>query len=258
MKKFLLLMAVVAFIFLPVIGRAGEGASEADAMPRPPAYKTRGELTAEIKRLEAISGRSWQEDFTLGVAYMHAGMTGQALVLLDKTVKERPSFEKGYESLGMARFKGGDMQGAVRAWERALKKNSKAVYLKKMIAAARERLAAAGKAEALLRQVNTGKKKGWEGHLELARLYLTLRDPGKSLVHVNKAIGIKGEDAALLEVQGRAYAGGADYRQAAGAFRKAYALAPENSPDRQRLSRMLADMENFVRRAEGGKKAPAE
>ncbi|VAV83169.1 hypothetical protein MNBD_DELTA01-304 [hydrothermal vent metagenome] len=259
MKKFLLLIVAVAFISLPVIANAGKDDLNAQAMPQPPAYKSRGELTAEIKRLEAIPGkRSWQEDFTLGVAYMHAGRTGQALVLLEKTVKERPSFEKAYESLGMARFKDGDMEGALRAWKRAVKADNKAVHLKRMIVVARDRLVIAAKVDALLREVDGGKKKGWQAHLELARLYLKLRKPGKSLIHVNKAIGIKGEDVTLLEVRGRAYAGAGEYGQAAVAFRKAHALSPEASPDKRRLRRMLADMEHFLRRAEERKKAPAK
>lgn len=252
MRKLLLLLAF--FVFMASAGDVfAKGEKAKEVLPKPPEYKTRAELETEIDRLEALSdGRSWQEDFTLGVAYMHAGMTPEALMLIEKTLKERPSFEKGYASLGMARFRSGDLKGAIVAWERALKADPKAAHLRRMSVVANDRLVIGKQVDELLKAIGTGKKKGWEPHLELARLYLKLRKADVSMVHIKKAIKIKGEDLTLLETLGKAHAGMGDYKLASAAFKKALALS--DGPNRRRLQGMLADMELFVKRAEAQKK----
>ncbi len=257
MKKVLLFILALAFISLPVTAIAAKDAGSGIVMPKPPAYKSKTELTAEIKRLEAIStGRSWQQDFTLGVSYMHAGKVGSALALLERVSEQRPDFLKVYEPIGMARFKSGDMEGALKAWRQALKADPKAVHLKKMIVLAGDRLVLSRRVEGLLKELDTGAESSWESQLKLSRLYLKLREPEKSLVHVNKAIALKGEDASLLEAQGRAHAGRGEFMLAAGAFKKASAMAPEQGPFKLRLQRMLADMQALLRRAEGKRNQP--
>jgi len=252
MKKVFLFILALTFISLPVSAIAAKDVGIGKASPKPPAYKTKAELSVEIKRLEAMAGeRSWQQDFTLGVAYMHAGKSRSALTLLERVIQQQPNFLKTYEPIGMARFKGGDMEGALKAWKLALKAAPKAVHLKKMIVLAGDRLVLSRRIDGLLRDVDTGSKSSWESQLKLSRLYLKLREPEKSLVYVNKAIALKGEDATLLEAKGRAHAGGGEFMLAAGAFKKAYSMASDQGPFRLRLQRMLADMETLLRRAEG-------
>ncbi len=255
MKKVLLFIIALAFISLPVTAIASKDAVSGIVMPKPPAYKSKAELTVEIKRLEALTdSRSWQQDFTLGVAYMHAGKVSSSLALLEQVIEQRPDFLKVYEPIGMARFKGGDMEGALKAWQQALKADPKAIHLKKMIVLAGDRLVLSRRVEGLLKGLDADKESSWESQLKLSRLYLKLREPDKSLIHVNKAIALKGEDAILLEAQGMAHAGGGEFMLAAGAFKKASAMAPEQGPLKLRLQRMLADMETLLRRT----KAKAE
>ncbi len=254
MKKVFLFILVLAFISLPVTVVAAKDAGSSSALPKPPAYKSKAELTAEITRLESISGgRSWQQDFTLGVAYMHAGKVRSALTFLERVIERRPDFLKAYEPIGMARFKGGDMEGALKAWRLALKADPKSIHLKKMIVLAGDRLVLSRRVEGLLKGLDADKESSWESQLKLSRLYLKLREPEKSLIYVNKAIAIKGEDATLLEAQGRAHAGGGEFMLAAGAFKKASTMVPEQGPFKLRLLRMIADMESLLRREKGNK-----
>jgi len=260
MKKFLLIMIAVAFTIL--VGNVyAEGENDmAGAMPPPLVYKTGAELKAEIGRLEAVAGggegvsgtrrRTWQEDFTLGVAYMHAGRLEEALTLIEKTIEARPSFTQAYGSLGMARFRLGDMEGAVTAWKRAIKADPRAIHIRRMMVIANDRMVLGKRVETLLGALGKSENKEWEPHLELARLYLKLRRADDSMMHIKKAIEIKGEDMTLLETLGRAHAGRGDFKGASVAFKKALKLA-KAPPDQRRLQGMLADMRLFVKSRDG-------
>jgi tetratricopeptide (TPR) repeat protein len=260
MHRLIFLIAIVVLMFSSndiyaqsaVSGKPSQVA-EADAAPRPLTYKSRAELGSEIKRLEALGDlRSWQEDFTLGVAYMHAGRLPEAITLVEKTSLARPSFDKAFESLGMARFRAGDMVGAVRAWERAIKINPKAAHLKKMVTLASDRQEVGNRIDELQEALGTGNgKELWKPRLELAGLYLKLRNADKALLFVKEAISIKGEDAELLEVLGKAQAGRGDYKKASTTFKKAIALTPDSDlPGLRRRRGMLADMVLVIKRVE--------
>src|SRR3972149_1944443 len=186
MKKKYFALALMLVIALIGIGGGYYWWKKVNAPPEPFTYQTREDLDKAIKKFEEdrkSTKFTWQDGFNLGVAYIYAERFEDAVKPFEEVKNYRPSFDKTYESLGMAYYRQGNMGKAIEAWQKALELNPSAEHLKDMLERAKRRFEIKNRAEALKEEI--GKEEaGWPKRLELAAVYLMLMEPDPAIIEL--------------------------------------------------------------------------
>src|SRR3990172_4602938 len=133
-------LLIPVFVLAALIGGGYYWHKKKNEPPTALTYSNPSELKSEIERLEGLKkgrGLSWQDTFRLGVAYLHARRTLDAVETLKEAESLYPRYYKIYESLGMAYYRLGDFENAKVEWQKALDAAPEKIkQLKEMVAVA--------------------------------------------------------------------------------------------------------------------------
>lgn len=252
MKRKKVIAVVLAVVVLGLIAWSGYSRYRAhNALPGPVLYRGMEELNGDIRRLEALKGSrglSWQDSYRLAVAYIQQGDPGAAVPLLEDVARRRPGFSKTYESLGMAYFRQDRLDKAIEAWDRALKIDPSAEFLKGMIERARQRQEIFKRISALELELKSNGN-GWEKRFELAALYLGVKRVEDAKAELDRVASVKKDSPLVYDAIAEANALSGDFEKAVEAEQKALRLDPKNEV----LKKRLAEMERVRKGIKEGK-----
>lgn len=252
MKRNTVIAVVLAVAVLGLASWGGYSWYRAhNALPRPVIYSGMEELNGDIRRLEALKGSrgfSWQDSYRLAVAYIQRGEPGAAIPLLEDAARRRPGFSKTHESLGMAYFRQDKLDKAIEAWDRALKTDPSAEFLKGMIERARQRREILKRISALEPELKAADA-GWEKRFELAALYLSVNRVKDAKAELDRVVSVKKDSSQVYDAIAEANALSGDFEKAVEAEKKALKLDPENDT----LKKRLAEMERVGKGVKEGK-----
>ena len=250
-KKVIMFVLLVIFIG----GIAGGGYYLYKKKNEPPMtvkYGSLEEIDRDIERLERLhkaGGLSWQDTYRLGVAFLQKGVADRSASVLEEAVKMHPDYYKSYESLGMAYYRMNRLDDAISAWEKSIGLNRKAVYLKEMIARAKQKIGVGKRANALEEEVKKGGV-DWEKRFELAVLYLSLGRVEDSRVMLKKILKEKKDEPDVYHALAQVYIRTGKIDKAVEFMKKAVKL----KPDDEKLKKNLEDLEKMRERYEKIKK----
>lgn len=253
-KYFALVLAFV--IALIGVGGGYYWRKKVNAPPEPFTYQTREDLDKAIKKFEedGKTGKSaWQDRFNLGVAYIYAERFEDAVKTFEEVKNRRPSFNKTYESLGMAYYRLDNMPKAIEAWQKALELDPVAEHLKDMLERAKRRLEIKSRAGALKQELAKGQA-GWTKRLELAALYLMLREPDPAIIELKEVLKTRKNSPEIYDALAEAYALKGDFDSAVSFEKKAVSLSPGDEVLKKRLFEMQKIKEAMKK---GGDREPA-
>lgn len=232
------IISLVAAVSIGIAAWGGYSWSKEKNTPPPQVtYNNVAELDKDIERLEKLKGSgglSWQEAYTLGVAYVQKGNIKRAVPLLEDVARRRPSFSKTFGSLGMAYFRSDEPGKAAEAWEKALKLDPKAEFLKEMIERAKRKTEVLDRIASLENEADAE----WQKKFELAALYMGVKRFEEAKSQLMKIIAVKGDSPEVYDALAETYAITGDFDKAIDAERKAVRLDPKKEILRKRLSEM--------------------
>lgn len=241
MKRNAVIIIVLAAVVLGFVSWGGYTWNrKRNTPPRPVSYENMAELVGDIQRLEALKiskGLTWQDTYRLAVAYIQRGEAKEAVPLLEDAARRRPGFSKIYESLGMAYYRQGIPDKAIEAWDKALKADPKAEFLKGMIDRAKTRQEILKRVSALELESKAADA-GWEKRFELAALYLSVNRVVDARAELDKVVSVKKDSSQVYDAIAEANALSGDFEKAIEAEKKALRLDPKNEVLKKRLSEM--------------------
>ncbi len=170
----------------------------------------------------------------LGVAYIQKGNMKEAVPHLEDAARRRPSFSKTFESLGMAYFRLDEPGKAAEAWEKALKLDPKAEFLKEMNERAKRKIAVFDRIAYLENEADAD----WQKKFELAVMYMGVKRFEEAKSQLMKVIAVKGDSPEVYDALAETYAITGDFDKAIAAEKKAVRFDPKKEILRKRLSEM--------------------
>lgn len=241
MKRNTAVIIVVAALLAVAAGWGGyTWYKKANTPPEPVLYKTASELDSDIQRLEGLKkakGLSWQDNYRLAVAYIQRGRSNDALPILEEVAAKRPNFSKTFESLGMVYYRTDKLDKAIEAWDKALKLNGKAEFLKEMIERAKRKQGVLSRVSVLEKEVQADSG-AWQKRFELAVLYLSLKRVEEASSQLSKALESKKDSPEIYDGIAEINAIRGDFDRAVEAEKKAVRLDPKNEVYKKRLAEM--------------------